>query len=255
MTPPPDPHAAPGPPDFIVPRWPSPPSVRAFSTTRSGGVSRGPFEAFNLALHVGDDAGAVVANRARLAARLRLPAEPLWMRQVHGTRVLTACGFEAGAAGDACVARAPAGPCVIMSADCLPILLCAHAGGVVAAAHAGWRGLAVGVVENTVAAMDTEPAELIAWIGPAIGARAYEVGAEVREAFVTGNRSDARAFTPGRSGGWNADLARLACARLRRAGVTAVYGAHLCTYSDPRRFYSYRRERRTGRMATLIWME
>lgn len=238
-----------------MPRWPSPPPVRAVCTTRSGGVSRGPFEAFNLALHVGDDAGAVAVNRARLAARLSLPAEPLWMRQTHGARVLDAGAFESGAAGDACVARAPAGPCVVLSADCLPILLCARAGGVVAAAHAGWRGLAAGVVENTVAAMDCDPAALLAWLGPAIGARAYEVGAEVREAFVARDRPEARAFTPTRPGRWNADLALLARRRLRRAGVAAVYGAGLCTCSDPRRFYSFRRERRTGRMATLIWLE
>lgn len=255
MTPPPERGHGPRPPDLIVPRWPSPPPVRAVCTTRAGGVSRGPFGAFNLAGHVGDDADAVAVNRARLAARLGLPAEPLWMRQMHGARVLGAEGFEAGEAGDACVARAPAGPCVVLSADCLPILLCARAGGVIAAAHAGWRGLVAGVVENTVAAMDTKPAELIAWLGPAIGARAYEVGAEVREAFVTRDHSDARAFTPARTGRWNADLALIARRRLRRAGVAAVYGADLCTYSDPGRFYSFRRERRTGRMAALIWME
>ena len=250
-----DGEEAPDLPDFIVPQWPAPPEVRACCTTRRGGVSRAPFDHLNLSLRVGDDPAAVAANRARLAARLRLPAEPLWMRQVHGTRVLEAGKAEPDPEGDACIARSPGKPCVVLSADCLPILLCTGDGRGVAAVHAGWRGLAAGVIESTVAAMQTPPSELIAWLGPAIGASAYEVGAEVRDAFSGRHREDAGAFTPSRPGRWKADLARLARARLGRCGVAAVHGGSRCTHSDPRRFYSARRDGRTGRFATLIWLD
>ena len=241
--------------EFIVPQWPAPPEVKACCATRRGGVSRAPFDHLNLSLRVGDDPAAVTANRARLAARLRLPAEPRWMRQVHGTRVLEAGETEPDAKGDACIARSPGEPCVVLSADCLPLLLCSGDGRSVAAAHAGWRGLAAGVIESTVAAMRTPPSELIAWLGPAIGASVYEVGAEVRDAFVRRHREDAGAFTPSRPGRWKADLARLARARLRRCGVVAVHGGGRCTHSDPRRFYSFRRDGQTGRFATLIWLD
>ena len=240
---------------LVVPQWPAPEPVRAYCTTRRGGVSRAPFDHLNLALRTGDDPAAVAVNRTRLASRLRLRAPPLWMRQVHGTGVLEAGKAGPEPVGDACIARSPAGPCVVLSADCLPILLCARGGGAVAAVHAGWRGLAAGVVENTVAELRVPPEELLAWIGPAIGAPAYEVGAEVRDAFVRRHREDADAFSAGRPGRWRADLVRLARARLRRCGLGAVHGGKLCTHSDPQRFYSARRDGRTGRIATLIWLE
>ena len=177
------------------------------------------------------------------------------MRQVHGTRVLRAGRAEPDSEGDACIACSPGPPCVVSVADCLPVLLCADDGSAVAAAHAGWRGLAAGVVENTVAEMKVPPSEIIAWLGPAIGASAYEVGPEVRDAFVDRHHEDAIAFSSSRPNRWNADLAGLARARLRRCAVGAVYGGDSCTHSDPRRFYSYRRDGRTGRVAALIWIE
>lgn len=241
--------------EFIEPDWPAPPSVRAGSTTRRGGVSHPPYDRLNLALRVGDDANAVVENRRRLETRLHLPAEPLWMRQVHGTRVIEAERADPDTVGDACIARSSGRPCAVLSADCLPILLCARHGGAVAAVHAGWRGLAAGVIESTVAAMRTPAREVLAWLGPGIGAAAYEVGPEVREAFMRRHREDADAFVPTRPGHWTADLARLARARLSRCGVAAVHGGNRCTHSDPRRFYSYRRDGTTGRFATLIWIE
>ena len=241
--------------ELVVPRWPAPAGVRACCTTRRGGVSRPPFDSLNLSFGVGDDPTAVAANRALLTARLRLPAEPLWMRQVHGTGVLEAGRAEPDTEGDACIARSSGSPCVVSVADCLPVLLCADNGSAVAAAHAGWRGLAAGVVENTVAEMKIPPSEIIAWLGPAIGASAYEVGSEVRDAFLDRNHEDALAFSPSRPNRWNADLAGLARARLRRCGVGVVYGGDSCTHSDPRRFYSYRRDERTGRFAALIWIE
>ena len=247
--------ASPDPLEFVVPHWPAPAGVRACCTTRYGGVSRPPFDRLNLSLGVGDDPAAVAVNRSRLAARLSLPAQPLWMRQVHGTRVLGAEAAGPDPAGDACIARSAGMPCVVSIADCLPVLLCSGCGTIVAAAHAGWRGLAAGVIENTIAEMNTPPSEIVAWLGPAIGAPAYEVGPEVRDAFVDRHREDAAAFSRGRPGRWNADLVRLARARLRRCGVWPVYGGDLCTHSDPRRFYSFRRDGRTGRFAALIWIE
>ena len=250
-----DTEASPDSLELVVPQWPAPSRVRACCTTRSGGISRPPFDHLNLSFGVGDDPAAVAANRARLAARLSLPAEPLWMRQVHGTRVLEAGMAEPDPVGDACIARSPGTPCVVSSADCLSVLLCAGSGTLVAAAHAGWRGLAAGVVENTVAQMKAPPSEIIAWLGPAIGPSAYEVGSEVRDAFVRQNRGDAIAFTPSPPDRWYADLADLARARLRRCGVAAVYGGNLCTHSDSRRFYSFRRDGSTGRCAALIWID
>ena len=241
--------------EFIEPEWPAPSTVRACCTTRRGGVSRPPFDRLNLALRVGDDPDAVTVNRARLAARLLLPASPLWMRQIHGTRVLEAEAAGADPVGDACVARSPGPPCAILSADCLPVLLCSRDGGTVAAAHAGWRGLAAGVIENTVAAMRTPVREILAWLGPGVGTAAYEVDAEVRDAFVCRHREDTNAFTPRRPERWTADLASLARARLLRCGIAAVHGGERCTHSDPERFYSFRRDGKTGRFATLIWIE
>lgn len=242
-------------PDWILPEWPAPRGVHALASTRAGGVSQGPYAGLNLALHVGDDPLQVAANRRRLARML--PAEPLWLTQVHGTRVLAAeaagAGVEAGA--DACVARSPGRVCAVLVADCLPVLFCDDAGTVVGAAHAGWRGLAAGVLENTVAAMDVAPGRLMAWFGPAIAQPAFEVGAEVRETFVSRDPRAAGAFLARDGGKWLCDLAALARQRLEASGVTRLFGGGPCTLSDPRRFYSYRRDGVTGRMAALIWLE
>jgi YfiH family protein len=241
-------------PDWIVPDWPAPAAVRAFVTTRAGGVSEGPDAAMNLGAHVGDSPEAVMRNRTLL--RNDLPGEPFWLDQVHGVAVAEA-GADTGAiVADASVARRPGEVCAIMTADCLPVLFCNAAGSVVAAAHAGWRGLAAGVLEACIARMRVPASTLMAWLGPAIGPGVFEVGSEVRAAFVRADLRAEEAFRPAaQSGKWLADLFLLASIRLARAGVGHVSGGGLCTYSNPGRFYSYRRDGRTGRFASLIWME
>lgn len=239
---------------WIVPDWPAPSSVRAVSTLRGGGVSAPPFGSWNLADHVGDDPTAVQNNRLRLRELLDLPAEPRWLRQVHGTRAVAAVpGLEGGEA-DAAWSRVPGCICAVLTADCLPILFCDRQGTRVAAAHAGWRGLAAGVIEATVRRMGADPAQLVVWLGPAIGPAAFVVGAEVRAAFVAADAGATAAFRAAQDGRWYADLFALARRRLAAAGILEVYGGGLCTYSDSARFYSYRRDGVTGRMASLIWL-
>ena len=239
--------------DWIVPEWPAPPGIKTLITTRNGGVSRGAFASFNLGLRTGDDPGAVTANRAYL--RGRLPQEPKWLAQQHGTAVVEVDDIDGSPAADASIARRPGTVCVIMIADCMPVLFTDQSGTLVAAAHAGWRGLAGGVLENTVRRMGVSPGEVLACLGPGIGPQAFEVGPEVRDAFIARNALAASAFAPGRSDKWLADLYALARLALARIGVTRVHGGGLCTASDPQRFYSYRRDRITGRMAALIWRE
>lgn len=244
--------------DWITPDWPAPHNVRAVSTTRNGGVSRGAYASFNLGMHVGDDPHAVAENRLALRDELNLAREPHWLSQVHGTHVAVfGSGLEGGSPaqeGDAAVTRGPGNACVIMTADCLPVLFCDRAGKTIAAAHAGWRGLAAGVLENTLAAMRLPAGEILAWLGPAIGPQAYEVGDAVRSAFVQVDSGADQAFEPQGEGKWLCDLYQLASQRLRRAGVTHIYGGGLCTWSDSRRFFSYRRDGQCGRMASLIWL-
>ncbi len=239
--------------DWIVPDWPSPARVRALVTTRAGGVSVGSFASMNLAMHVGDDPAAVAGNRQRLCAHL--PAVPLWLTQVHGNRVVDAASATPGVEADATISRQPGVVCAVLTADCLPVLLCDEAGTVVAAAHAGWRGLAGGVVEAAVQAMSAPASRLLAWLGPAIGPRAFEVGAEVRAAFLSHSPEAAAAFVAKENGKWLADLYRLATLRLHALGVERVFGGGFCTFYEAGRFYSYRREQATGRMASLIWLE
>ncbi len=241
--------------NWIVPDWPVPPGVRSLVTTRAGGASRGAYAGLNLGLNSGDEAGAVARNRAAL--RQWLPAEPLWLRQVHGTTVVEADGAEGSPEADAAIARRPRQVCAVLSADCLPLLLCDEAGSIVAAVHAGWRGLCAGVIEQTLRAMDRPPQALLAYLGPAIGAAAYEVGAEVRAAFLAADRDgeSEAAFAPVRPGKFHADLYALARLRLARSGVSRIYGGGYCTYTERERFYSYRRDGATGRMASLIWIE
>lgn len=238
---------------FIVPDWPAPRAVRALCTTRAGGVSGVPYDTFNLADHVGDAPECVRENRRRLQAVAALPATPVWLRQVHGTRVIDAAKGGAEAEADGSMANARGVVCAVLTADCLPVLLCDRAGMRVAALHAGWRGLAGGIIESGVAALSVPPESLLAWLGPAIGPRAFEVGPEVRAAFLQGDAEAASAFVPHRDR-YLADLYALARRRLARAGVGAVYGGGLCTVAEPERFYSYRRDGRCGRMASLIWL-
>jgi YfiH family protein len=241
--------------EWIIPRWPAPERVRAVSTTRHGGMSRPPYDTLNLAEHVGDEAAAVASNRVRLQQAMQLPAMPAWLQQVHGVRVVNAAGVTAPLAADAAYALEPGVVCAVLTADCLPLLLCDRVGRAVAAAHAGWRGLAAGVIEQTIAAMPVPSSELMAWLGPAISAEAYLVGGEVRETFVNHDPGAEAAFRPAADGGWHADLYRLARQRLQSQGVTEVHGGEYCTWQDPTRFYSYRRDGVTGRMASLIWLQ
>jgi YfiH family protein len=238
---------------FIHPDWPAPPNVRALATTRQGGCSQGPFASLNLAMHVEDDPDSVRRNREWLREAAQLPSEPIWLQQVHGTGVWSGGAASPPPVADAAVTRTPGEVCAILTADCLPVLLCDTAGSVVGAAHAGWRGLAGGVLQATIAAMKVPAAELIAWLGPAIEPDAFEVGPEVLEQFVARHSEAASAFTPNSRGRWQADLYALARIELAALGVSRIYGGGFATVADAERFFSYRRDRRTGRMATLIW--
>lgn len=294
---------------WIRPAWPAPATVRAAASLRGGGTSAGPYASLNLGTHVGDDPQAVASNRRRLNEALNLPSEPSWMDQVHGTRVMEVMQSRAGQhvpQADAAYARQTGQVCVVLTADCLPVLLCDRAGTRVAAAHAGWRGLAGGVLEATLAAMGGAPGEMMAWLGPAIEPAAFEVGGEVRAAFLARDAMHSQAFERNTHGRWQADLAALARRELQRLGVEAVFaggwveGRGACRtndrgsgqegsredigedsqreargtdrggrcgdraddgisgfrcHADAARFFSYRRDGRTGRMATLIWME
>lgn len=242
---------------LIVPDWPAPAAVRAVSTTRLGGVSVPPYDFLNLGSHVNDQPAAVAENRRRLRALAGLPGEPVWLSQVHGTVVVDAALAAIGSSADASFSQRPGVVCAILTADCLPVLFCDTAGRVVAAAHAGWRGLVDGVLERTVVALGGQgaaPPELLAWLGPAIGPEAFEVGDEVRAAFVAADPAAAAAFVAQNAGKWRADLFRLARQRLAACGVTRVYGGGVCTFGDPARFFSHRRDRVSGRQASLIWL-
>jgi YfiH family protein len=246
--------------EWIVPDWPAPPNVCSLLTTREGGVSLGPYASLNLGRHVGDDPLAVATNRARLSERLAGTGEPLWLEQVHGTRIVDAaiCSLnDAPPQADAAFSRSAGVVCVVLTADCLPVLFCDDAGSVVAAAHAGWRGLLAGVLEETMVAMDVPGRALMAYLGPAIGPQAFIVGDEVRSAFVAADAKAATAFTPSLpgSGKWLADIYLLARQRLAGQGVERIFGGSYCTVSEADRFFSYRRDGRTGRMAAMIWLD
>lgn len=240
--------------EWLSPKWPAPPRVRAVSTLRLGGVSAPPYATFNLGDHVGDLPSAVAENRRRLTEQLSLPSAPRWLSQVHGFSARNAEGINGGEEGDASFTSERGVVCVVMTADCLPVLFCDRAGTRVAAAHAGWRGLQGGVLEQTVAALGGAPGELLAWLGPAIGPDAFEVGAEVREAFLDDDPLAAASFRPSSNGRWFTDIYALARRRLGAVGVTAVGGGDRCTYSEPEQFFSYRRDGVTGRQASLIWL-
>lgn len=243
--------------NIIKPDWPAPASVHAVSTTRLGGVSEGVFGSMNLALHVGDEESHVLENRSRLKENLSLPAEPVWLSQVHGTDVvdLDDCnGDFAGLEGDGSCTGVRGRVCVVMTADCLPVLLCNQAGDRVAALHAGWRGLADGVLEAGVRALRVPGQEVLAWLGPAIGAGQFEVGTEVRQVFVDQHEDAAGGFVARGHGKFLADLYYLGRLRLQAMGVRQIFGGGWCTYEDAASFYSYRRDGRSGRMASLIWL-
>lgn len=238
--------------NWIVPDWPCPSSVHALITTRAGGVSTGAYASMNVGTEVGDAAEKVAENRRRLEAIV--PTRPRWLQQVHGTQVVSAERITDAIEADASVATSANTVCVVMVADCLPVLLCDCNGRVVAAAHAGWRGLCAGVLENTVEAMRLPGRDLLAYLGPAIGPTAFEVGDEVRAAFVGHHPNAVTAFQQHRPNKWLADLFMLAQQRLRALGVSAIYGGTDCTYSEPARFFSHRRDKVSGRHAALIWL-
>jgi polyphenol oxidase len=239
--------------------WQLPDGVHAAFTTRRGGVSAAPLDSFNLGTHVGDAPAAVAANRAHLRALLALPVEPAWLEQVHRTAIADLDGPARAkpVQADAAIATAPGRVCTIMVADCLPVLFASRDGARIAAAHAGWRGLAAGVLEHTVDALGVAGAELTAWLGPAISREHFEVGDEVRAAFVAGEAGAADCFAPNARGKWQADLVCLARRRLTALGVRAVHGGEWCTFADRERFFSHRRDSQqsggSGRMAALIW--
>ena len=251
---------------WLTPYWPAPKSVGAAITTREGGCSKAPFDSNNLALHVADSEADVIANRESIVENLGLPEQPLWLEQVHGTEVV----YTPRIMGNATATLAPAADasytdkagraCVVMTADCLPVLFCNQQGTQVAAAHAGWRGLCNGVLRNTVATFNRSD-KVMAYLGPAIGPVAFEVGAEVLQAFIEQAQNPQQiqaikaAFVPAKEGKYFADLYALARAELASCGIKAVYGGDCCTFSDSARFYSYRREAKTGRMASLIWLK
>jgi YfiH family protein len=276
---------------MITPDWPAPPGVRAAFTLRTGGVSVAPYDSLNLGARIGDSSEAVAENRRRVREKLRLPAEPVWLEQVHGTvvvevgdgaaatrpvvgagdatgtpvdmavyaRAVALAGGAEGTAspptGDAAVAWGAGHVCAIRVADCMPVLFAARDGSAVAAAHAGWRGLAAGVLEATVRRLAVPPSQLIAWMGPAIGSAHFEVGDEVRAAFTATDAGAASAFVANERGRWQCDLYALARRRLTAIAVSGIYGGGWCTFADSERFFSYRRNSQCGRMAALIWIE
>ncbi|GGC82599.1 peptidoglycan editing factor PgeF [Marinobacter halophilus] len=246
--------------DTLRPGWPAPDRIRALSTTRKGGASQPPWDSLNLGVHVGDDPDHVARNRQILADFTGLAASNIgWLNQVHGTDVveLTPDNVDAVATADASFTRHPGIACAILTADCLPVILTNASGTVIGAAHAGWRSLCGGVLEHLITAMAVRPSDLKAWLGPAIGPEHFEVGPEVRQSFIDQSPDGAQAFTPNgaRSGHFMADIYRLATQRLNNAGVVSVSGGGLCTVNDKDRFYSYRRDGQTGRMATLVWLD
>jgi YfiH family protein len=239
---------------LIVPQWPLPEGVAACSSTRIGGVSLPPYDSLNLGAHCGDNLDDVEENRRLFYAAASLPSKPVWLEQVHGTEVLKLTGGPyLSKRADASYSSTPGTVCAVMTADCLPVLFCNKAGTEVAAAHAGWRGLCEGVLEETIACFKDAPENIIAWLGPAIGPEAFEVGHEVREAFMAKDLQADRAFRPSGEK-YIADIYTLARQRLSAAGINHIYGGDRCTYSEAGDFFSYRRDRTTGRMASFIWL-
>jgi len=239
---------------LIYPTWPAPPQVNAVSTTRLGGVSTPPYDSLNLGDHVGDELARVTDNRALLTKALNLPNEPAWLNQVHGNHVVVAETVTTPATADAAYTRKPGHICVVQTADCLPVLLCDQAGKIVAAVHCGWRGLVQGILEATIARMDCDPSRMLAWLGPAIGPDAFEVGDEVRAAFCELDPAHAACFRHSSKDRWLADIYALARQQLRSLNISAIYGGGWCTFSNSERFFSYRRSHPTGRMASFIWL-
>jgi polyphenol oxidase len=241
---------------YLLPNWPAPKNVRAYSTTRLGGHSSKPFDNFNMGARAADDPAVVEANRNQLIAELALPNPPLWLQQVHGIQVVRADQAPIYPTADASFTEKPGVVCVVLTADCLPVLICNRQGTQVAALHAGWRGLVAGIIETTLKTMSINPQDTLAWLGPAIGPKMFEVGDEVRQQFLAHDVKAQSAFVPKENQKWLANLYLLATQRLANYGVTQIYGGNYCTYTDAQLFFSHRRDQgKTGRMASLIWLE
>jgi len=240
-------------PVFIQPDWPAPANVRAYVSTRQGGVSSSPYDGLNLGGHVGDAEENVRQNRALVSEALALPAEPAWLEQLHTTQVVDAAEVQQPVQADASYSCEDKVVCAVMTADCLPVFFTADNGSEVAVAHAGWRGLASGILEATLEKLSTAPDHILCWLGPAIGPQQFEVGGEVRKAFLSAHTETEQAFTVKNDEKWLADIYQLARLRLQAAGVDQVFGGNFCTYNNQQQFFSYRRDKDTGRMASLIW--
>lgn len=241
---------------FLKPNWPAPASIKAYSTCRTGGVSEGPYASFNLGLSAGDEHAHVMENRQRLAEMLALPDTPIWIKQIHSNIAVPATPENRFTEADASYTREKNRVCIVMTADCMPILLCNQQGTEVAAIHAGWRGMSSGIIEATIKGLHSPRSDLLAWLGPAIGPQHFEVGDEVRAAFIAADASAEIAFEATRPGHWLANLYVLAKQRLQRAGISSIHGTEHCTYAHPDVFFSHRRDQgKTGRMASLIWID
>jgi len=238
---------------WLTPEWPAPANVHAATTLRTGGVSAGTFNSLNPAAHVGDDPSDVMANRKRIETWLKLPSQPLWLEQVHGNRAVHAQAFAQPPQADASYTDQAGTVLAVLTADCLPLLACSTDGRQVAAIHAGWRGLLAGVIGNALSVFPKQ--ETLVWLGPAIGADCFEVGPEVRSAFVDKSAEFTAAFKAHDDGKWLADIYRLASIELANLGISQIFGGDFCTVTEQRRFFSYRRDQQTGRMATLIWRD
>lgn len=239
---------------LIWPEWPAPVNVKACISTRLGGFSLTPYDSLNLGEHVGDNPAHVGQNRQHLITAANLPAVPLWLQQTHSTIVIDSQQWQPGFEADAIISQTPNQVCAVLTADCLPVLLCDKNGRQVAAIHAGWRGLCDGIIEKTVAQLSVVPEDVLAWLGPAIGPAQFEVGEEVRDAFIAYSADAAAAFQTNKPGHYLADIYQLARQRLSHSGVQQIYGGDFCTVSQPAHFFSYRRDGTTGRMASLIWL-
>ncbi|MBB71556.1 MAG: hypothetical protein CMF50_04095 [Legionellales bacterium] len=240
--------------NVIQPNWPAPANIHGFTTTRLGGVSEAPYDSFNLGDHVGDSEAHVSQNRQLLAECFNLPSSPIWLRQIHSPVCVKANASHLHNEADGSYSRTPGEVCAVLTADCLPILICNKQGSEVAALHGGWRGLFAGIIANALTMLDSSPEELLVWLGPAIGPNAFEVGPEVRDNFISLIPTLAEAFKPGNGDRWYGDIYGIARQQCQALGITAIYGGNYCTVSTPDLFYSYRRDGTTGRMASLIWM-
>lgn len=240
---------------YIIPNWPAPDNIRAYTTTRLSGYSHPPYNSFNLSLTVGDDPKIVTRNREKLIQELALPETPCWLKQMHGKEVVDLDQYPLNPSGDACFTHTHSKVCVILAADCLPILICNHQGTEIAAIHAGWRGLLTGIIEGTIKALSSPPKQLLAWLGPAIGPTVFELNTTIRVDFLNNNPQNSDCFQQRNGNRWFANIYQLAGNSLKQCGVQTIYGGERCTYTEKDYFYSHRRDNgKTGRMASLIWI-